>query len=217
MSEDIHFYEPLHGHGLPHDPIKAIVAPRPIGWISTLSREGVANLAPYSFFNALCTNPPILAFANEKASDSLRNARETGEFVYNLATAALATQMSASSEGVPPDVDEFTLAGVERASCRIVAAPRVAASPASLECRVLQILHLQDLDGNATGVEVVFGQVVGVHIDRAFLKDGKFDTAAARPLARCGNWSDYAVVDQMFNMRRPPQLSPQAPTRTGGL
>lgn len=217
MSDDIHFYEPMHGHGLPHDPIKAIVAPRPIGWISTLSRDGVANLAPYSFFNMLCTNPPILAFANEKASDSLQNARETGEFVYNLATAALAAQMSASSEGVPPDVDEFLLAGVERAPSRIVAAPRVAASPAALECRVLQILHLHDLDGKATAVEVVFGQVVGVHIDRAFLKDGKFDTAAAQPLARCGYWSDYAVVDQMFNMRRPPQLSPRAPIKTGGL
>lgn len=208
MNDGIHFYEPAQGHRLPHDPLKAIVSPRPIGWISTVSAAGVPNLAPYSFFNQLCSRPPILAFANEKASDSLANARETGEFVYNLATAPLAAQMSASSEGVGATVDEFVLAGLEKAPSRIVRAPRVAASPASLECKVLQIMRLHDLDGRPTHVHVVFGQVVGVHIDRAYLKNGHFDTIAARPLARCGNLADYAVVEAMFTMPRPPQLRP---------
>lgn len=207
MSADVHFYEPRHGHGLAHDPIKAIVAPRPIGWISTIDSAGIPNLAPYSFFNALCSRPPILAFANEKASDSLRNARETGAFVFNLATQQLAAQMNASSEGVPAEIDEFALVGLPTAPSRIVAAPRVAASPASLECRVLQILHLHDLDDQPTRTHVVFGQVVGVHIDRAFLRDGVFDTLAARPLARCGNIADYAVVDRLFEMPRPPQTA----------
>lgn len=208
MIDRYHFYEPSAGHGLPHDPIKAIVSPRPIGWISTISAGGVANLAPYSFFNQLCSRPPVLAFANEKASDSLANAVETGEFVYNLATAALALEMSATSEGVAADIDEFALAGVEKAPSRIVRAPRVAASPASLECKVLQVIRLSDLEGRPTRVHVVFGQVVGVHIDRAYLHDGKFDTVAARPLARCGNLADYSVVEEMFTMPRPPQLRP---------
>ena len=202
MSET-HFYEPSAGHGLTHDPMKAIIAPRPIGWISTLGADGVANLAPYSFFNAVCSRPPILAFSSEKEGDSLRNARDTGEFVFNLATEALAEAMNTTSAMVPPEVDEFPLAGLAAAPCRIVRAPRVAASPASMECRVLQVIHLHDLDGRPTSAHMVLGQVVGVHIDRAYLKDGRFDTAAARPLARCGYLADYAVVDSLIQMRRP--------------
>lgn len=202
---DVYFYEPANGHGLANDPFKAIIAPRPIGWISTVARDGVANLAPYSFFNAFCSRPPILGFSNERASDSLANAEATGEFVFNMATAALAQQMSATSAMVPPGVDEFELAGLERAPCRIVRAPRVAASPAALECKVLQIVNLTDLEGAPTRVHLVLGQVVGVHINPDYLTDGRFDTARAQPLARCGHLSDYAVVREMFDMPRPDQ------------
>jgi flavin reductase (DIM6/NTAB) family NADH-FMN oxidoreductase RutF len=200
---DVHFYEPAQGHGLAHDPIKAIVAPRPIGWISTVDTAGAVNLAPYSFFNAFSSRPPIIGFSSEKLSDSLANAQATGEFVFNLATASLAEAMNATSAAVAPGVDEMVLAGLEAAPCRIVRAPRVAASPASLECRVLQVLHLHDLDGVPTRSHLVLGQVVGVHIDRAFLTEGRFDTARAQPLARCGYLADYTVVREMFEMPRP--------------
>ncbi|WP_293680936.1 flavin reductase family protein [uncultured Phenylobacterium sp.] len=202
---DVYFYEPASGHGLTHDPFKAIIAPRPIGWISTVNRDGVANLAPYSFFNAFCSYPPIIGFSNERASDSLANAEATGEFVFNMATAPLAMQMSATSAMVAPGVDEFDLAGVARAPCRIVRAPRVAESPAALECKVLSITNLRDLEDSPTRVHLVLGQVVGVHIDPTYLTDGKFDTAKAQPLARCGHLSDYAVVREMFDMPRPDQ------------
>jgi flavin reductase (DIM6/NTAB) family NADH-FMN oxidoreductase RutF len=200
---DVHFYEPARGHGLPYDPIKAIVAPRPIGWISTVDEQGVVNLAPYSFFNAFASRPPIIGFSSEKLSDSLANVRSTGEFVFNLATFDLAEAMNATSAAVGAEVDEMTLAGLEAAPCRIVRAPRVAASPASLECRVLSIQNLHDLDGAPTHAHLVLGQVVGVHIDKAFLTDGRFDTARAQPLARCGYLGDYAVVRELFDMRRP--------------
>lgn len=202
---EIHFYEPEKGHGLAFDPLKAIVAPRPIGWISTIDAKGVVNLAPYSYFNAFSTRPPIVGFSNEKLSDSLANVQETGEFVFNLVSASLAQKMNATSEAVAPEVDEMQLAGVEAAPCRIVRAPRVAASPASFECKVLQIIHLHDLAGEPTRSHLVLGQVVGVHIDTDFLTDGKFDTAKAEPLARCGYLSDYAVVRELFDMRRPDQ------------
>lgn len=199
------FIDPADSTSFKRGIFNAIIAPRPIGWISTLGADGVANLAPYSFFNAICSRPPILAFANEKASDSLANAEATGEFVFNMATAALAQQMSATSAMVGPEVDEFDLAGVARAPCRIVRAPRVAESPAALECKVLQIMNLHDLEGRATRVHLVLGQVVGVHINADYLADGRFDTAKAQPLARCGHLSDYAVVREMFEMPRPDQ------------
>ena len=200
---DAHFYEPAHGHGLRHDPFKAIVAPRPIGWISTIGTSGAVNLAPYSFFNAFSSDPPILGFAGDKLSDTVVNARDTGAFVYNVVSLALAERMSATSYAWPHGVDEMRKAGVEPAPCRIVAAPRVAASPASMECRTLQVIDLTDLDGKATNSHLVIGQVVGIHIDRAFLKNGVYDTAAAEPLARCGSWGDYAVVRELIQMRRP--------------
>src|SRR5690606_13250838 len=130
---------------------------------------------------------------------------ETGEFVFNLVSASLAHQMNATSEGVPPEVNEFELAGLEAAPCRIVKAPRVAASPASMECKVLQIIPLHDIDGNQTNATLVLGQVVGVHINSDYLVDGRFDTAKAQPLARCGYLSDYAVVHELFDMPRPPR------------
>lgn len=196
------FYEPQSGHGLPHDPFKAIIAPRPIGWISTVDAQGRANLAPYSFFNAISTTPPMLAFCSEGRKDSVRNAEATGEFVFNLATAALADPMNLSAALVPPEVDEFALTGLEAAPCRLVRPPRVAASPAALECKVAEVLHLHDIDGNAVGRYLVIGQVVGVHIDDAYLVDGLFDTARAVPLARCG-YRDFASVTSVFPMLRP--------------
>ncbi len=190
-----HFYRPEEGHGLPHDPFKAIVTPRPIGWISTVDAEGRPNLAPYSFFNALCSQPPILGFSSEGRKDTLANIEATGEFVFNLATGPLAEAVSLTSRPVAADVDEMVLAGLAAAPSRVVRPPRVALSPAALECRLIEVHRITDLDGRPTENHLVIGQVVGVHIARAYLRDGLFDTAAAAPLARCGYVADYAVAD----------------------
>ena len=203
-----HFYEPAKGHGLAFDPIKSIVAPRPIGWISTVDAEGRVNLAPYSFFNAFSSRPPIIGFSNERESDSLANAKATGEFVFNLVTARLASAMNVTSELVPHGVDEMAMAELAPAPSRLVKPPRVAASPASFECKVLEIKPLTALDGTPTRATLVLGQVIGVHIDKAYLKEGVFDTAAAQPLARCGSLSDYAVVRELFQMSRPGMAPP---------
>ncbi len=202
---DFHFYEPVSGHGLPHDPFKAIVGPRPIGWVSTLSAGGVPNLAPYSFFNAVCETPPIVVFSSSGPKDSLANVEATGEFVWNMATRALAEAMNASSATVPPETDEFALAELATAPSRLVAPPRVAVSPAALECRLLRVVELHDLDGQSTASRLVIGQVVGVHLDRAYLRDGLFDTGAARPVMRAGYRDDYieATLEKMFRMTRP--------------
>ena len=211
---DFHFYEPASGHGLPHDPFKALIAPRPIGWISTVSAGGTPNLAPYSFFNAVSDRPPMIAFSSSGRKDSLTNVEVTGEFVWNMATRALAEAMNASSAAVPPEVDEFTLAGLETAPSRLVVPPRVAASPASLECRLLRTVELDDLDGERTGSTLVIGQVVGVHIRRAFFRDGLFDTGAAHPIMRAGYRDDYveATPETMFKMARPGTSDDSAPT-----
>ncbi|HEY1068235.1 MAG TPA: flavin reductase family protein [Pirellulales bacterium] len=198
-----HFYDPRLGDGLPHDPFKAIVAPRPIGWVSTVDVEGRVNLAPYSFFNAFCDAPPIVGFSSSGRKDSQRNVEATGEFVFNLATKPLAEAMNLTSAPAEAGVNEMHLAGLTAAPSRFVKPPRVAESPASLECRVVEILRLKDLDGAETPNTVIFGQVVGVHIDKAYLKDGLFDTAAARPIARCGYLADYAEVAELFKMGRP--------------
>ncbi|HEY2658229.1 MAG TPA: flavin reductase family protein [Caulobacteraceae bacterium] len=202
---DSHFYEPGQGHGLPHDPFNAIVGPRPIGWISSRDGQGRLNLAPYSFFNAFNYRPPIVGFASIGAKDSLRNIQETGEFGWNLATMALAEPMNQSCASVPPEVDEFELSGLTPAPSRLIAAPRVAESPVSFECRMSQILQLQGADGRQVKTWLVLGEVVGVHIDRALLKDGVYDTAAARPILRAGGAGGYAEIrpEAMFEMMRP--------------
>ncbi|ODT88324.1 flavin reductase family protein [Phenylobacterium sp. SCN 70-31] len=205
MGEDIYFYDPAQGHGLKHNPLTAIVAPRPIGWISTADDDGTPNLAPYSFFNVLSVTPPILAFANAKLSDSLINVQKNGEFVFNLSTESMAAEMNDSSVEEPYGVDEMARVGLTAAPSRMVKPPRVGGVPAAMECKLLQIIHLHDLDGKATSTHVVIGQVVGVHIDRAFLNDGVFDTVAARPLARCGYRSHYAVVRELLHLPRPGQ------------
>jgi flavin reductase (DIM6/NTAB) family NADH-FMN oxidoreductase RutF len=202
---DFHFYEPGKEHGLAHDPFNAIIAPRPIGWISTRSADGVRNLAPYSFFNAFNYFPPIIGFASIGAKDSLRNARETGEFVWNLATRELAELMNLSSSMVAPTVDEFALAGIETASSRLVAPARVAASPVSMECKVTQIVQLETAAGALCESWVVFGEVVGVHIDRAMLEAGVYITERARPILRGGGAADYfeVLAAGKFAMFRP--------------
>lgn len=201
----IHFYEPRNGHGLPHDPFNAIVGPRPIGWISSLSEAGVPNLAPYSFFNGFNYTPPIVGFASIGEKDTLRNVQQTGEFVWNLATRPLAQAMNASCQAVAPEVDEFALAGLTAAPSRLVGAPRVAESPVSFECRVTQVIQLQRASGETVPTWLVLGEVVGIHIAQASLKDGIYDTAAARHILRGGGPADYFEIgpDQLFKMFRP--------------
>ena len=206
MSTGTHFYEPRFGHGLPHDPFNAIVGPRPIGWISSCAADGTVNLAPYSFFNAFNYTPPIVGFASIEEKDTLRNVRETGEFVWNLATLPLAKAMNASSATVSPDVDEFTLAGLATLPSRLVQPPRVAQSPVHFECKLSQILQLRSADGGAVNTWLVLGEVVGVHIDSALLPGGLYDMAAGQPILRGGGPADYFSVgqEQMFHMKRPP-------------
>ena len=201
-----YFYETASGHGLRHDPFKAIVGPRPIGWISTQDAEGRPNLAPYSFFNAVCDRPPMIAFSSSTRKDSLANVEATGEFVWNLATRALAERMNLTSAAVAHGVDEFALAGLATAPSRIVAPPRVAESPAALECKVSEIFRLRTIAGESVRQWLVVGQVLGVHIDPRYLAHGRFDTGAARPILRAGYLDDYAEVgpEAMFKMDRPP-------------
>jgi flavin reductase (DIM6/NTAB) family NADH-FMN oxidoreductase RutF len=197
------FYDTAkNNHGLPRNPFKAIVAPRPIGWITSMSAKGEINLAPYSFFNAVSDNPPIVLFSSEGPKDSLVFVEETKEFVCNLATFDLRAAVVDTSEDLPRGVNEMEKSGLAAAPSRLVRPPRVAASPCALECRLLQVIHLVDLEGQPSSRYVVFGQVVGVHIDDRFIKNGRLDTAAMRPIARCG-YADYSVVKEVFAMRRP--------------
>ena len=199
----MHFYRPSEGHGLRHDPFNAIVGPRPIGWIASQDGQGRRNLAPYSFFNAFNYVPPIVGFASIGAKDTLRNVRETGEFSWNLATRALAERMNQSCAAVPPEVDEFVLAGLTPVASREIAVPRVAESPVSFECRVSQIVQLQGAAGTTVETWLVLGEVVAVHIAQALLRDGVYDTAAAHPILRGGGAGDYFELGERFVMRRP--------------
>lgn len=205
MTDAFHFYEPGQGHGLPHDPFKAIIGPRPIGWISSQDAEGRTNLAPYSFFNAFADDPPILGFSSSGWKDSARNIEQTGEFVWNLATRPLAQAMNQSSAAVPPEVSEFDLAGLTPAPSRLVKPPRVAESPVSMECRLTQIVRLRDQGGRELDRWLILGEVVGVHISRSLLVEGLYQTAAAQPILRAGRRGDYfgIAAGQMFEMIRP--------------
>jgi flavin reductase (DIM6/NTAB) family NADH-FMN oxidoreductase RutF len=197
------FYEThTNDHGLPHDPFKAIVAPRPIGWITSVSSNGEINLAPYSYFNGVSSRPPCVMFASEGTKDSVSNIAETREFVCSLATWDLREQMNATSAHLPRSVNEMKEAGLEAAASRLVKPPRVAASPCALECILIRIVHLGDDDPSLKERHVVIGKVVGVHIDEQFIKGGILDTAAMRPLARCG-YRNYSVVTEQFEMIRP--------------
>ncbi|HWM42930.1 MAG TPA: flavin reductase family protein [Burkholderiales bacterium] len=187
---------------LPHDPFKALVAPRPIGWISTASAKGELNLAPYSYFNAFSSNPPIVGFSSEGEKDSSTFAMEIGEFVWSMATWELRDQMNASAASLARGESEFTHARLEAAPSRLVRPPRVAASPAAFECRVTEMVKLKDLDGRDSGRRLVLGLVVGVHLDERFVRDGRVDSAAMRPIAR-GGYDEYSVVERVFTMPRP--------------
>ena len=200
-----HFYEPRDGHGLAHDPLNSIVAPRPIGWISTRSSSGVNNLAPYSFFNLFNYKPPIIGFASVGWKDSVANVQATGEFVWNLVTRPLAEAMNASSATVPAAQDEFELARLTAVPSRLVQAPRVAESPVCFECRLSQLVRLTDSRGGDTDTWLVLGEAVAIHISHALLRDGVYDTAAAEPILRGGGAADYFGVqqDSKFQMWRP--------------
>jgi flavin reductase (DIM6/NTAB) family NADH-FMN oxidoreductase RutF len=204
-SDDRYYYEPARGHGLPHDPFNAIVGPRPIGWVCTRGRDGSINLAPYSFFNAFCYRPPLIGFSSSGRKHSLRNAEETGEFVWNLATHAVCAQMNATSATVEYGIDELALAGLTPLPCRLVAPPRLGESPVNFECRVTEIHHLKTASGDFSESWMVFGEVVAVHIDTALLKDGVFDTFGADIVLRAGGPSAYARIGPQtrFDMRRP--------------
>jgi flavin reductase (DIM6/NTAB) family NADH-FMN oxidoreductase RutF len=187
---------------LRHDPFKAIVAPRPIGWITSISLKGEVNLAPYSYFNGINSKPALLMFASEDHKDSVSFIEQTGEFVCNLATWDLREQMNASSAPFARGINEMERVGLAPAASRLVKPPRVAASPCALECRLIKIVAMETADGAPVDCHVVFGQVVGVHIDDRFIVDGLLDTAAMKPIARCG-YDQYAAVESVFSMPRP--------------
>jgi flavin reductase (DIM6/NTAB) family NADH-FMN oxidoreductase RutF len=197
----VHSYRPREGHRLAHDPLNSIIAPRPIGWVSTVSTDGTRNLAPYSFFNLLNYRPPIVGFSSTGHKDSVTNAEATGQFVWNLATRTLAGPMNQTSAAVGPEVDEFTLAGLTPHPSTLVHPPRVAESPVAFECQVTRIQELTDVDEQGVGAWLVLGEVVQVHIDDSLVADGVFDTLAADPLLRGGGPADYFTLSQERRLR----------------
>jgi flavin reductase (DIM6/NTAB) family NADH-FMN oxidoreductase RutF len=204
-TNDLHFYEPKNGHGLKHDPFNAIIAPRPIGWISSRDGKGNVNLAPYSFFNGFCYTPPIIGFSSTSWKDTVQNVKDTGEFVWNLATLDLANHMNATAAHVAPEVSEFQIAGLTAVRSKLVNVPRVAESPVAFECKLTQIIQLQGANGEKANAWLTLGEVVAVHIDKAMIKDGVYITALARPIVRAGRRGDYFTVkpEDMFEMIRP--------------
>ena len=202
---DYHFYRPEEGHRLPHSPLNAIVAPRPIGWISTIGKDGTRNLAPYSFFNLINYDPPLIAFASSGWKDTVANIEASGEFVWNLATRAQAEAMNASSASVEPGVDEFALAKLGTLPSSIVAPPRVAGSPVHFECKMTQLIRLEDRHGDELDQWLVICEAVGIHIDPAMLEDGVYQTARPVPITRGGGPADYFAItqDALFRMKRP--------------
>jgi len=205
MTAKRYYYEPQQGHGLPHDPLNAIVGPRPIGWISSLDAEGRRNLAPYSFFNCFNYRPPIIGFASSGWKDSVSNIVASKEFVWNLTTRDLAVQMNETSASLPHGEDEFARAGLTPVAGRKVAAPLVAESPVNFECRLSQCIQLTSADGTLIDSWLVLGEVVAVHIDETLLENGIYQTAKAQPVLRAGGPSAYYAIDeaQRFDLVRP--------------
>ena len=201
----MYFYEPSQGHGLPHDPLNAIVGPRPIGWISSQDAQGKRNLAPYSFFNCFNYRPPIIGFASSGWKDSVQNIMETKQFVWNLTTQDLAIAMNETSATLPHGEDEFVRAGLTAAPSRQVDAPRVAESPVNFECRLSQCIQLTSADGTAIDTWLVLGEVVGIHIDESLLEEGIYQTARTKPVLRAGGPSAYYTIDEAhrFDLIRP--------------
>ena len=204
-EKNIHYYEPANGHGLKHDPFNAIIAPRPIGWISSRDAKGNVNLAPYSFFNGFCYVPPIIGFSSTNWKDTVGNIEQTKEFVWNLATMDLAKQMNASAAHVARDVSEFEIAGLTAVSCKLVNVPRVGESPVAFECKLIEIMQLRGANGEKAQACLTLGEVVAVHIDKNFIRDGVYQTALARPIVRAGRKGDYFEIrpDALFEMTRP--------------
>ena len=202
---DVHTYEPAKGHGLKHDPLTAIVAPRPIGWIGSIGAKGNVNLAPYSFFNIFNYKPPILAFSSNSWKDTVRNVQETGEFTWNLVTMPLAQQMNTTSAHVAPDVSEFTTSGLTPVASKFVKSPRVGEARAAMELKLIEVKQLQTKEGTKVECWMVFGEVVAVHIDKTLIVDGVYDTALAHPISRGGRRGDYFEISPatMFDMPRP--------------
>lgn len=194
------FYE-ANGRGpLPFDPLKALISPRPIGWISSISAAGAVNLAPYSFFQVISQRPGMVLYSSEGPKDSATFSRETGEFVCNMATWDFRHQMLLSSDALPRGESEFRHGGLEMEPSQLIRPPRVKGVAAALECKTVDAFELKDMQGCVTDRVIVIGQVIGVYIRDEFLKDGKVDTAAMQLIARCG-YFDYAVIDRLFQMR----------------
>jgi len=189
-------------HGLSHDPFKAIVTPRPIGWIGSKGSDGSINLSPYSYFNAVCNRPKIIMFSSDGRKDSARNAEETGAFTANFVSRNLVDKMNTSSVEVPYSVDEFGLAGLTAKAGTLIDAPYVAEAFAVLECRVTEIRNPMTLSGVPAGNLMVFGEVVGIHIDEAIIRDGRLDMELARPMGRMG-YMDYSEASDVFEILRP--------------
>ncbi|EOI5730579.1 flavin reductase family protein [Cronobacter malonaticus] len=200
-----YYYEPARGHGLPHDPLNAIIGPRPIGWIASQDGAGHRNLAPYSFFNCFNYRPPIIGFSSNGWKDSVKNIAETKEFVWNLATRDLAVAMNETSASLPHGEDEFVRAGLTAAPSRLVRAPRVAESPVNFECRLSQCIQLTSASGEPIDTWLVLGEVVAVHIAETLLEDGIYQTSKAQPILRAGGPSAYYSIDdaQRFDLVRP--------------
>lgn len=196
------FYRGDEHHGLPHDPFKAIVSPRPIGWIGSRGKDGSVNLGPYSYFNAISEVPKMVMFSSSGRKDSLRNVEETGVFTASLVSRDLVEQMNKSAVDAPYGESEFVYAGLEMAEAKLIDAPYVAKAWAAIECRVTDIFQPKALDGSLAGNWLVFGEVVGIHIRDEVLKDGLIDMAIAAPVARLG-YMDYTDAAETFAMRRP--------------
>src|SRR5258706_1304065 len=196
-----------NGHGLRNDPFKALIVPRPIGWITTIDSQGRINLAPFSFVNAIAEDPPMVLFApggskaDRSVKDSRANAEETGEFVCNLATWNLRDAMNATSANLAAGEDEMRHAGLTPAPSRLVKPPPVKESPVHFDCRLWKVVGLPTHDQKQPNC-IVIGEVVGIHIDDALIKDQRVDIVAAQPIARLG-YSEYTVVNSKFSLRRP--------------
>ena len=204
IVRDFHYYEPAEGHGLSHNPLNALVAPRPIGWISSRDAQGRVNLAPYSFFNAFNYDPPIIGFSSITWKDSVQNASETREFTWNLVTRELGDQMNQTSAPLPRGEDEFPLAGLTAVPGCMVNVPRVGESRAAMECKVIDIVQFRNTEGEKVSGWLVLGEVVAVYIDKTLLKDGVYQTAEAYPIMRSGGLDDYVQVspDNVFQIAR---------------
>jgi len=202
LPQTFHSYSPAQGHGLKYDPFKALIAPRPIGWISSVSGDGAVNLAPYSFFNALCASPPIIGFTSFGVKDSLRNITATGEFVHNCVSGDLAEKMNQTSCNFPHGINEMVEAGLESVASDLVVPPRVLAAHAAMECKLIETKNIADSAGNKTDCHLVLGEVVRIHIDQNYINEGIVDEEKLGLAARLG-YFNFSNVANLYAMRRP--------------